>query len=283
LTVAMPELPEVEVLARYLRPLLRGKTIRGVAVRRPRAVRPHSPEQIQKALSGATFRGLSRRGKYLLFRLAKSGRTFVILGHLGMSGRMFVAPQKQPLPKHAAMVLDLGDWNFIYEDTRYFGRMALDLSPIQALGPEPLDRKFSPALLAEQLKHSRQAIKIKLLDQSTVAGIGNIYASESLFRAGISPRLPAKRLAPSQIGKLCRAIKDVLNDAIKFGSTVSIKPMSGKWGALFYFSDGGEGFYEERLRVYGRAGQPCLKCGTKIRRITQGGRSTFYCPRCQKT
>src|ERR1700689_317210 len=135
----MPELPEVEILARHLRPLLRGKTIRSVKVYSPRVTRPTPPRDLEKALAGATFKNLERRGKYLLFELQpkKPGTLLKVLGHLGMTGRMFAALKKEKLPKHAAVVFDLGDRNFIYEDTRYFGRMTLDLSPVAELGPEP--------------------------------------------------------------------------------------------------------------------------------------------------
>ena len=278
----MPEMPEVEILARHLRPLLRGKTIRNVNVRRGRATRPTPPRIFVKTLVGAKFKNLSRRGKYLLFQFQTKGsaKTLTVLGHLGMSGRMFLALKKEKLPSHAAVVFDLGDRNFIYEDWRYFGRMTLDLSPMDKLGPEPSD--VSPETFADSLKKSRQSIKVKLLDQELIAGIGNIYASEALFRARISPKLPANRLAPAQSKKLLHAIRDVLNDAVKFGSTVPLKTMSGKSDALFYFSDDGEGFYEKRLRVYDREGKPCLNCGTKIQRITQAARSTYFCPRCQR-
>ncbi|HEU6448289.1 MAG TPA: bifunctional DNA-formamidopyrimidine glycosylase/DNA-(apurinic or apyrimidinic site) lyase [Verrucomicrobiae bacterium] len=281
----MPELPEVEILARHLRPLLRGKTIRNVVVRRERATRPTSPREFEKALSGAKILGLSRRGKYLLFDLSKadSGQKKIgLLGHLGMTGRMFVALKKEPLPKHAAIIFDLGKRNFVFEDYRYFGRMNLDLSPVQKLGPEPLGKEFSPEMFARELKRSRQPIKVKLLDQNLVAGIGNIYASEALFLSRISPKAGANKLTFAQTKKLRRAIRDTLNRAIRFGSTVPLKTMSGKSGALFYYGGDGEDFYTKRLRIYNRAGKPCFRCGTKIRRITQAARSTFFCPRCQR-
>ena len=283
----MPELPEVEVLARHLRPLLRGKTIRGVSVRRDKVLTPTSPGQFHQTLLGAKFKNLTRRGKYLLFELrAKASRQNpTVLGHLGMTGRMFVALKTDKLPKHAAVIFDLGSRNFIYEDTRYFGRMTLDLSAVENLGPEPLDKEFSPELFWKSLKRSRQPVKVKLLDQNLVAGVGNIYASEALFRARISPKLAANRLTFGQTKKLWRAIRAVLAEAIEFGSTVPLKFASGKSDGLFYYgsADGGEDFYEERLRVYDRAGRPCLRCGSKIKRITQAARSTFFCPRCQKT
>jgi formamidopyrimidine-DNA glycosylase len=288
-------MPEVEILARHLRPLLRGKTIRSASVRRDRATRPTPPREFEKAVAGAKFKELTRRGKYLLFQLKgsrvrtpgiKEGRrksgpaVLTLLGHLGMSGRMFVALKKEKLPKHAAVIFDLGDRNFIYEDRRYLGRMTLDLSPLTELGPEACD--FSPETFATALKGSRQPIKVKLLDQSLIAGVGNIYASEALFRARISPKLAANQLTRAQANTLLRAIRDVLNDAIEFGSTVPLKTMSGKSDALFYFDDGGEGYYEKRLRIYDREGKPCLRCGARIERITQGARSTYFCPNCQR-
>lgn len=287
----MPELPEVEVLARHLRPLIRDKTIRGINVRREKSLRPTSVKEFQKKLLGAKFKNLSRRGKYLLFELQPVGRTssraetLTVLGHLGMTGRMYVALKKEKLPKHAAVIFDLGERNFIYEDYRYFGRMSLDLSPIEKLGPEPLSKEFTPEFLAKMLKSSRQPIKVKLLDQTVAAGVGNIYASEALFRAKISPTLAANKLTELQIKKLWRAIRKTLRQAIHFGSTVPLKFASGKSDGLFYFghADNGENFYRERLLVYDRVGKPCFTCKTKIQRITQAARSTFFCPRCQKT
>jgi formamidopyrimidine-DNA glycosylase len=279
----MPEMPEVEVLVRHLRPLLRGKTIRSVKVLRERVIRPTSVSELAKALTGAKFTDLSRRGKYLLFELQskKTKSPLVVLGHLGMTGRMFLALKKEKLPKHAAVVFDLGAHNFIYEDFRYFGRMTLDLSSVQSLGPEPSN--LSPEIFAASLKNSRQPIKVKLLDQALIAGVGNIYASEALFRAQISPKRSAKKLTSAQAKKLLQAIRDVLAEAVKFGSTVPLKKTSGKSGALFYFDEGGDGFYEERLRIYDRAGKPCSNCGNKIIRITQAARSTYFCPHCQRS
>jgi len=281
----MPELPEVEILARHLRPLIRGRIIRGVIVRRAKVLRPTSPRKFRQTLLGARFTGLTRRGKYLLFRLrARAGREpITLLGHLGMAGRIFLLPKKQQPPKHTAVVFDLGDANLIYEDTRYFGRMTLDTSAVDRLGPEPLADDFDRTTFARALKRSRQAIKIRLLDQSLVAGLGNIYASEALFRAGLSPRQPARKLTAAQVSQLGKAICSVLREAIAGGSTVPLNFGHGRSDGLFYFgrAPGVPGYYEERLRVYDRAGQPCLNCGALIRRIRQAGRSTFYCPHCQ--
>jgi formamidopyrimidine-DNA glycosylase len=281
----MPELPEVEVLARHLRPLLRGKIIRAVDVRRVKILKPTSLRKFKKVLFGAKFTKLSRRGKYLLFELRSktSGEPVMLLGHLGMTGRMFLAKKNEKPPKHAAVVFDLGRENFIYEDTRYFGRMTLDVSAVAKLGPEPLSDDFQPATFARALKRSRQAIKIKLLDQSLVAGVGNIYASEALFRACISPKLAADRVTFAQIKKLWRAIREVLAGAINGGSTVPLNFTGGKSDGLFYFgrAPGTSDFYEEQLRVYDRAGKPCQNCRRPIKRVMQAARSTFYCPCCQ--
>jgi formamidopyrimidine-DNA glycosylase len=282
----VPELPEVEVLARHLRPALRGQTIRGITVNRAKILRPTSERTLKSALLGATFQKLSRRGKYLLFELQpKSGqKTVTAMGHLGMTGKMFLAAKSEKPPKHAAVIFDLGDRNLIFEDTRYFGRLTLDLSSVEKLGPEPLDKKFSPEYFLTELKRSRQPIKVKLLDQSLVAGVGNIYASEALYRARISPKLAANRLTPAQAKKLIRTIRDVLTEAIRFGSTVPVNFTGAKSDGLFYFGRHPEApdFYEERLRVYDRAGKPCRHCRQTIVRIVQAARSTFFCVNCQK-
>lgn len=281
----MPELPEVEVLVRQLRPLVIGQVIRRVEVRRARVIAPTPLRRFRKALASAKILGLERRGKYLLFQLrrSRSPEPFVLLGHLGMTGRMFVTDKRTRLPKHAAVVLDLGRQRFVYEDTRYFGRLTLDATAVAALGPEPLGRDFTPEGFAAALRRSRQPIKVKLLDQTLVAGVGNIYASEALFRAGVSPRLAACRLSRSQVGQLWRAIRQVLANAIRHGSTVPLSFNGDGEDGLFYFgrSAGAPDFYEERLLVYDRAGKSCVRCKTPIKRIVQAARSTFFCPQCQ--
>jgi formamidopyrimidine-DNA glycosylase len=285
----MPELPEVEVLALHLRPLLRGRTIREVIVRRPKVLRPTTVAAFQKILRGAEFLSLTRRGKYLLFELhpKKSRTNLVLLGHLGMTGRMFLARKGAPLPKHAAVIFNLGSENFIYEDPRYFGRMTLDTSAIEKLGPEPWDVNFTAEIFGAGLKRSRQPVKIKLLDQSLLAGVGNIYASEALFRAGISPRRAANKLTRAQVKRLLASLRAVLAEAVEWGSTIPLNFSAGKSNKpprLFYFgrAPGAPDFYAERLRVYDRAGTPCFHCGSPIRRIVQAARSTFFCPGCQK-
>jgi formamidopyrimidine-DNA glycosylase len=283
----MPELPEVEILVRHLSPLLKGKTIRAVEVRREKVIAPTSKRTLTRALRGAKFQDVSRRGKYLVFTLRAPGsRTSLLLvGHLGMTGRMYLLPKNSALPRHAAVVMDLGRRKFVYEDVRYFGRFTLDVSAIAALGPEPLGAEFTVDYLAGALKRSAQPIKVKLLDQSLVAGIGNIYASEALFRARISPRLAAKSLKRAQVGRLWESIREVLRQAIECGSTLPLDfGGSNKKDGLFYYGSAGDasGFYQERLLVYDRAGRPCTECGGSVRRVVQAARSTFYCPRCQR-
>jgi formamidopyrimidine-DNA glycosylase len=282
----VPELPEVEVLVRHLNPLLSGKTIREVQVRRKRVLEPTSIRRFTHALKGATFAKLTRRGKFLVFTLAAKGKTesVTLVGHLGMTGRMYLQSSNTPLAKHAAVVLSLGKVNFIFEDTRYFGRLTLDTSPLSRLGAEPLGFDFTVESFAVGLRRSAQAVKVKLLDQSLVAGIGNIYASEALFQAGVLPTTPANRLRPGQVARLWGAIRKTLSYAIKCGSMVPLSfSGSGKQDGLFYFGRAAEppDFYTERLRVYDRHNKPCLECGTPIRRLVQAARSTYYCPQCQ--
>lgn len=283
---AVPELPEVEVLKRHLAPLLRGKVVRSVLVRKAKVLRPTTERALCAALVGARFGELTRRGKYLVFSLhgQDGAAKFTITGHLGMTGRMFLQPKAGPLPKHAVVVLDLGRHAFVYEDPRQFGRFTLDDSAVRALGPEPWDEGFSVPAFATALRRSAQAIKVKLLDQSLVAGIGNIYASEALFRAGISPRRAARRVKADEVARLHAAIREVLAEAIECGSTIPLDfAGAGKRDGLFYYGavEGNSPFYQERLRVYDRAGQPCVQCAVPIKRLVQAARSTFYCPGCQ--
>lgn len=282
----MPELPEVEVLVRHLRPLLLGRRIRGVEVRRAKTVRPDLPERFGQRLTGRRFVGLERRGKFIVFGLSAGAGWPVerLLGHLGMTGRLFLQPLPAPLPRHTAVVLDLGRHHLVFEDTRYFGRLTFAAARLDTLGPEPLAEDFTPADLAGALRGSRQPIKVRLLDQDALAGVGNIYASEALFVARIAPTTPAGRLGPVRVNRLWEALREVLSGAIAFGSTVPLN-WAGEAGRdrLFYYGQdpAADGVHVERLRVYDRAGQPCPACGVSIRRTRLAGRSTFHCPRCQ--
>jgi formamidopyrimidine-DNA glycosylase len=288
----MPELPEVEVLARHLAPLLHGRVIKSVVVRRAKVLHPTKVSELELALAGARFQSVRRRGKYLIFELSqppaarrKAKAAVRLIGHLGMTGRMYLLPKSAPSPKHTAVELDLGRHKFIYEDPRYFGRFTLNAPGVAALGPEPLEGDFTPQRLRDRLAGCKQAIKVKLLDQSLVAGVGNIYASEALFRAGISPRKAAGRLRLAECARLHQAIRDALSDAIQFGSTIALDfAGAGSRDGLFYYGQSAEApdYYTERLLVYDKAGKACGRCGGKIKRIVQANRSTFFCPGCQK-
>jgi formamidopyrimidine-DNA glycosylase len=283
----MPELPEVEVLVRHLGPLLVNKMVRGVQIHRAKITRPTTARRMREKLVGTKFKSITRRAKYLLFKMKPPGRAlaFMMIGHLGMTGRMYVQPAKQELPKHVATVLEIGRNNFVFEDTRYFGRLSLDDKRLSTLGPEPLEDKFNCQALRQALRRSSQPIKVKLLDQSVVAGIGNIYASESLFSAGISPCKAANRLINRQCQALAVAIRETLTEAIECGSTVPLDfAGTNRRDRLFYYGRASDApdYYEERLKVYDRKGEPCLKCTTSICRIVQAGRATYFCPRCQR-
>jgi formamidopyrimidine-DNA glycosylase len=182
--------------------------------------------------------------------------------------------------------LDLGEQRFVFEDPRCFGRFHLDLAPLAELGPEPLSDDFTVDAFSVALGCSSQAVKVKLLDQSLVAGIGNIYASEALFRAGISPLRGARSLRRDEIGCLRDRIREVLADAIRFGGSVPLDwSGEGKGDALFYYgakeTGPATGSAEERFAVYGREGEPCTRCAGKVVRCVQAARSTFHCPGCQ--
>ncbi len=282
----MPELPEVEVLALHLRPLVESQTIHHTQILRDKTCRPHTPQDLGKALNQHQIQSLERLGKYLVFTAhppdAPSSKLRFLI-HLGMTGRLFIQPADQPLPKHAAACLTLDRGNLVFQDTRYFGRFTLDLSPLERLGPEPLSVNFTANRFVHDLQTSRQPIKVRLLDQSIVAGVGNIYASEALFRARIHPARPANTLTPTEIHTLRNTIRTVLRQAIRFGSTVPLNfSASPSSNGLFYYGTAPETTsYEERLLVYDREHLPCTHCRTPIQRLTQAQRSTYLCPTCQ--
>jgi formamidopyrimidine-DNA glycosylase len=259
----MPELPEVEILVRHLRPLVSGRVVRKVSIRRARIVRPFIPRTFARRIGGAKIETVER--------------------HLGMTGRMWVGGNGETLPKHTAAVLEFDDARLVFEDTRYFGRLSLDPACIGSLGPEPLETEFSVEYLVSALRGCRRAVKTKLLEQSLVAGVGNIYASEALHRAHIHPARTAGGLTLKEIRAVWRAIRMVLREAIRFGSTVPLSFTGTRGDGLFYYgsANGAGSYYEERLRVYDRDGLPCYSCGASIQRTVLGSRSTFHCPSCQ--
>ena len=268
----MPELPEVEVTRRGLAPRITGRTISGVEVREPRLRWP-IPAEVRD-LAGLKVRAVQRRGKYLL---VDCGAGHLIV-HLGMSGSLRVLAPGTPPGKHDHFDLLLGDRVLRLRDPRRFGavlwtRGATDAPPLLAhLGVEPLSRAFDAARLLALSRGRRSPIKQFLMDGRLVVGVGNIYASESLFRAGIHPRLPAGKLSARKSGELAAAIKLTLRAAIKAGGS-SLRDFVG--------SDGSRGYFQQRYFVYDRAGEPCRACGGPIRRIVQGQRATYFCPRCQ--
>ena len=270
----MPELPEVEILVRHLAPLMRGRTIQDITVHRAKSVRPQSVRAFRNGILGSVIQGVRRRAKYLLFDLQHPTRgATLLLGHLGMTGRMYVQSARATLPKHAAVSLRLNRGVFVFEDTRYFGRMTLDSAPLQNLGPEPLTNAFDGEFLFAGLRRCGQPIKPKLLDQSFLAGVGNIYASEALHRAGIHPFRQAGAIASHRLDRLVESIRRVLQAAIAAGGT-TLKD--------FQDVEGNPGYFSRSLAVYGRAGAACLRCDGTIRQRTLSNRATYWCPRCQR-
>jgi formamidopyrimidine-DNA glycosylase len=270
---SMPELPEVEVTRRGLAPRLVGRVISAVAVHEPRLRWPISP--YVRRLAGRTVRSVRRRGKYLL---VDCGDGHLIL-HLGMSGSLRVVPQGTPAGKHDHFDLSLGDRMLRLRDPRRFGAVLWTSERVEAhpllahLGIEPLSRALDPARLHALARPHRTSIKQFLMDARRIVGVGNIYANEALFRAGIHPRTPANRISLEKSGKLAIAIKHTLRAAIRAGGS-SLRDFVG--------ADGSRGYFQSRYRVYDREDKPCHRCKAKIRRIVQGQRSTYFCPRCQR-
>jgi formamidopyrimidine-DNA glycosylase len=276
----MPELPEVELVSRFLNGLVKGRSIVGSQLLRQRLAPHASPRTFAKYLEGAKINFVHRRGKHILFDL-DNGRT--LLTHLRMSGRFMLLPEGAELPKftHAIFQLDGGDL-LIFQDQRHFGFMRVaktaeigSLPEIQKLAPEPFSDEFTSRYLYASLRNSSRMVKEFLLDQSRVCGLGNIYAAEALFLAGIHPSKRSNTLSSSRTERLHENIRNILDEAIDAGSTLNIDPADSDSAY-----NGGE--YERYWRVYAREGYPCTVCGTNIKRLKHGSRSTFFCPFCQK-
>ncbi|WP_040818972.1 bifunctional DNA-formamidopyrimidine glycosylase/DNA-(apurinic or apyrimidinic site) lyase [Litoreibacter arenae] len=282
----MPELPEVETVRRGLQPVMEGRVVARVKVNRPDLRWPF-PDRMADRITGRTVMLLRRRSKYILADL-DSGETLII--HLGMSGRMQIdhttpgqfhhsPPVAQ---KHDHVVFHMEDGTRIaFNDARRFGAMDLVQTSaveqhwlIDKLGPEPLGNQFDESYLIDALKKKSSPIKSALLDQRVIAGLGNIYVCEVLFRTGISPKRKASNLNASRIESLVPAIRDVLNEAIESGGS-SLRDHRQTNGEL--------GYFQHQFAVYDREGEACQnECGSKIFRIVQSGRSSFYCPKCQR-
>jgi len=279
----MPELPEVETVRRGLVPRLVGKRIVRLQQRR-KDLRIPMPAKFAAKVEGRTVRAIDRRAKYLLIRL-DDGQT--LIAHLGMSGRMTLhdaaSAAAHPLDRHDHVVFDIEDgWQVRFNDARRFGLMLLvadEAVPrhkfFKGLGPEPLDATFDGPALAERLAGRKTPIKAALLDQKTLVGVGNIYACEALFLAGISPRRSAHTVQGERATKLVNAIRHVLARSIDDGGS-TLRDHVQPSGEL--------GYFQTRFNVYDRAGIACPTrgCGNTVRRVVQAGRSTFYCARCQR-
>jgi formamidopyrimidine-DNA glycosylase len=274
----MPELPEVETVARGLAKRLERRRLVKVETRRGDLRWPF-PKGFTEKLTGRKVIKVRRRAKYIVAELDDGN---ALLAHLGMSGRMLLSKGRpEVLETHDHVIMETDDgWCLRFNDARRFGMMDLVRTDeleqhklIKGIGPEPLGNAFSGPILAAALKGRKTSIKAALLDQKVVAGIGNIYASEALFRARINPKRPAYRVQGERAENLAQAIKAVLNEAVAAGGS-SLRD--------YVQADGELGYFQHRWRVYEKEGEPCPNGQGTVRRITQGGRSTFYCPKCQK-
>lgn len=277
----MPELPEVETVRRGLLPVMEQFVFDKVTLNRPNLRFPFDP-QFKERVQGQTLISLSRRAKFLQAELSSGERLFM---HLGMSGRFTIESQKlanfvhAPVtnPKHDHVIFEMSSGHRItFNDPRRFGFMELVAKDapyrLDDLGPEPLSNAFNAPALRTALKGKKSKIKAALLDQRVVAGLGNIYVCEALFRAGISPKRAAGRLLVKENDRLTRHIKDVISEAIDAGGS-SLKDFAN--------TDGELGYFQHNFSVYGRENDPCTVCTAPIIRITQSGRSSFYCAQCQ--
>ena len=300
--LAMPELPEVETIARDLRGLVTGSRVAGVRSNWARTLRSHAPEDFAAAVTGREIEGVGRRGKQLLIWLGASGAAgpvepaaapvehaagpAVLTVHLKMTGQLFVVPAATPQDRHVHLVLELVDGRELrFRDMRKFGRIGLyrrdpatglpldgEADGVLAAGPEPLADEFTAAHFAALLAHRRGRLKTLLLNQDFVAGVGNIYADEALWRARLHPLRDGHTVRPGEARRLHGALRDVLAEAVeRRGSSVDD-----------YTAPEGDGSMQEHLDVYQRAGEPCNRCGRPIRRIVVGGRSTHFCAWCQR-
>lgn len=269
----MPELPEVEITRRGIAPHLQGREVTAVVIRQPRLRWP-VPPQLPAQVTGRVVCDVTRRGKYLLIGFAHGA----LIVHLGMSGSLRVEMPTAPAGKHDHFDLCTRETVLRLHDPRRFGALLWSEAPLQHpllahLGIEPLASDFTGAWLHAALRTRTQAIKPALMDHTLIAGIGNIYASEALFRAGLRPTTAARRLSGRACDRLVTCIGETLREAIAAGGS-SLRDFVG--------SDGHAGHFQQRHFVYGRAGEPCRMCATPVRRIVQGQRASFYCPHCQR-
>ena len=271
----MPELPEVETTLRGIEPHMIGRSVTDVIIRTPKLRWP-IPAELPERLQGQIVRRLQRRAKYLLIRFDHG----TLILHLGMSGSLRILPAGSTVQKHDHFELVLDDGQILrLRDPRRFGAVlwcAGDISRhplLSQLGPEPLAAEFDGSPLHQTIRSRSAAIKLVLMDNKVVVGVGNIYANEALFRAGIRPQMAANRLSLARCRRLVTNLKEVLQEAILLG---------GSTLRDFVHSDGSSGYFQQNYHVYGRTGEPCRVCGSPIRQLRQGQRSSFYCTQCQR-
>ena len=280
----MPELPEVEHVVRALRRVIVGRTIITSEVRLPKLIAPLSASTFRRRIKNTKIAGVTRRGKFILIEGQQPGgqgpRRLTLAVHLRMTGKFVLLNPDDAMPRHAHAIFYLDrDERLVFRDQRQFGVMKLvasakvsQLKGISELAPEPFGEDFNFDYLKNTLKRSQRSLKTLLLDQTKVLGLGNIYAAEALFRAAINPFKPARELSARRAARLHREIREVLQFAVDhIRGSISLEE-GFSYGAAF----------ERFWQVYEREGEPCFRCGAKIRRATHGGRSTYWCPRCQR-
>jgi formamidopyrimidine-DNA glycosylase len=275
----MPELPEVETSRRGIEPHILGKTIKDVIIRQHRLRWP-IPKKLPEHILNLKLKQVSRRGKYLLLDFGKKNKPNTVIIHLGMSGSLRICPDSTPAEKHDHIDFVFSNKKILrLRDPRKFGCVLWSNKDIEQhkllikLGPEPLDDTFSAEYLYKASRKRNCSIKSFIMNSHIVVGVGNIYASESLFLAGINPKRKAGSLSRVRAERLVEAIKQILAEAIKQGGTTLRD---------FTREDGQPGYFAQKLFVYGKAGEPCAECGKPVKQITQQQRSTFYCTSCQK-
>lgn len=283
----MPELPEVETLRKHLEANIIGYRIRKVKVFKERIVRPESYLELEDALQGRQILGIHRRGKYLIAKLGLKNKPIQVLIHLGMTGRLFWAEKDSPDQlRHLTVLLECDKGYVCYVDPRIFGRWSMDLSCLDRLGPEPLDSaSFHASYLYEKFKNRKAKLKDLLMDQSCVAGLGNIYVCEALHAAGLHPQRQVGQITLTELKHLCQWIRRILKSALKIGesSELSLEAVEGGDG-FFYFgrSKKSDHSIQEKFRVYDRESEPCCECNCLIERVMISQRSSYFCPGCQR-
>ena len=274
----MPEMPEVEIIRRYLDKMAAGKKIMDLDIRLPRMIKWPDIEGFRALVTGRTIKAMNRRGKYLLLELDNGSE---VVFHLRMTGRLVYEPTGKTSDSHARVIFHLqGGASLVYGDTRTLGTIhgirpaeRGMLKGLVEMGPEPLSAEFTPAYLYETASRRKVAIKSFLLNQKYIGGIGNIYADEALFLACIHPLRPAQSLSREECERLWESVNKVIAAGIEDGGTTFRDYQNG---------EGGQGSHQEHLYVYGRKGESCRRCGRPIERITVGGRGTHFCPQCQE-